>query len=296
MKKAVQILICIGLFIKGLTADAQGPGAWASSLDQRTSWALGLTFKAYIHTTSWSCTERSDFSLGGGRKFHSCSQAAKNMYRALDCNFPRITCFDEDSQELMNSPQTNAYLTSLNEVLKNPPINFNLWIWTLAHPAIKNSPNEALRYLAVLFQDNTVGFGPSTLDKGSPNGRLHDEVLQRLTSVLKRIELYPPGISAKENIGLYHFYVVSYLSYRMARAGYQKHEELPYLLNARYEELASNQGSLTDIYLGYAGVAFASALRVGKSSEFIKLVSLSSFKKIYALGGSQAVVARWFRP
>jgi hypothetical protein len=182
---------------------------------------------------------------------YRCHRATQSFRKAFDfeASTHGVLTFSRAARELLNSGVAARYLEDLSKAVKPeassnvPQLPQDLWNWTLAHPLVKNSPESALKLIAVLLQDPKSTGYVSVLKERSKHSDEEKSInlLYELHSKFEPLLSSPSGLGLEtEDINkknLYHFYVIAFGAYRMTKAsgnpafGFL----MPFLLNRTYE-------------------------------------------------------------
>ncbi len=251
------------------------------------------------------------------------SNAIKDMVRTLDVDLhlfdtdpaktwaPKgfvLAAFKNELVSLLNSTETNRYLSSLEEALikalgglvpvENP--DFNLWEFTLKHFNLNKM--KAAKYIAVLFQDTTFAkLHLELLDiKVLSKSKLYIRNIELLSDNLSRIsmalthnsklakKLFFPKLNILEDLNpnFYHFYVPMYLSMRLVEKSHKPYFAMTaaWLLTLTYEiasleddyrnilrdpKTLTNSWAIGDIYTGYIGTIIGTGYQQAIKKEYL---------------------------
>ncbi len=183
--------------------------------------------------------------------------AIDDLIAELDSDL--LAFFPADVADLAREARVRRFLDDLIRMLADPDVAVDLW--SLAR-ARAGSEDEAIRWLAVLFQDlivQPVGHVRAVADRADQE-RLALAILALADSDPDRVRLYPDG--DLEGRSLYHYYVPVWLARRLRARGHAPAMAFlaPFVMNTEYERLAlaaeANVRVDTDAF-GDAGVILA---------------------------------------
>ena len=211
----------------------------------------------------------------------------KGMWRPSAFVF---AAFKTDFIEILNAPETAAFLRKANEQLSqhmtNPAHNANLWSLALSH---FGSKYKAAQVMATLFQDTSnqrlhIGYLYLSRElKKTATFQNNQELLERLLETISMILdyrpndyqtiFYPRELKEELNRNIYHFYVPLYLSMKLKRQRYPDKIAVmaPFMMTISYEFITygkgadnlysdpliiTRAGTLKDIFGGYCGANY----------------------------------------
>ncbi|MCB9092356.1 MAG: hypothetical protein H6620_07330 [Halobacteriovoraceae bacterium] len=228
-----------------------------------------------------------------------CLQASSATVKNLDLiniqveqGLTKTVVFKSELLELLENPKTYAFLDLIQNRIQNyPSLPFNLWEESLIFFQDKQL---ALKNIAILFQDFLEADTSGHLEyikSNSTQTKLSKGIFIKLKETLQLMNdkgltsgednqvFYPQSIWASFQPAstplLYHFYVISYLSYQIksqAKFSSQLSFALPASFNSIYEILMfygsikyllkdpktfTHEHGIQDIYTGYLAASFA---------------------------------------
>lgn len=166
------------------------------------------------------------YDLGNRWRDRQLERAAGAMFRALGNNGER-TVFQADLCSLARDPRVRAFLEDLHDALlctlaapEATAEELDLWKLTLAHTGQDEA--EAVRWLAVLFQDLTPvedgGLHVGLIEDGDFAALLGTSIELLRTVPGARLQTLPPGLP-RTGRPLYHYYVPRLVAERMRGQG-----------------------------------------------------------------------------
>ena len=177
---------------------------------------------------SYLLTQRCAF-YDGDRVFvnPACSRAAASLVNTLDCEGPTYSlCFVNDLRNLLKSDETADYLRGIvqgiNEAFRTQG-TFSLWRHTFFHYG--QNRHEALRHLAVLFQDRNPAIVLKKLRQLDGKSfsvpkyaKLYSYTVGLIDANARQsryLQLLPIRDWIEEPNDFFHFYVPAYLAVRI---------------------------------------------------------------------------------
>ncbi|MBI4614913.1 MAG: hypothetical protein HY720_14980 [Planctomycetes bacterium] len=226
-------------------------------------------------------------------------RAVARMFEKFE--FEGIAVFASDVRRFAGDPSVREFLADVVGRLRDPAAELDLWALALERRG--GDEREALRLLAVVFQDL----------EGGPASALHlveDPVVAESWALalvlveeadLSRVRLYPGDLDVPDDRWLYHYYVPAELAARLGEDGFETTAAFlaPFVMNTEYERYGIElQGpdagllrtarvlwdgpsqpfdeidleevfraeAIRDIYLGYRGALRGSGSRVPPAS------------------------------
>ena len=182
---------------------------------------------------AWTHTANDDYNESA--QIPQIPFAVFRMFRELD--FEGSAVFARDVRLLTRKPEVQKYLRDLTHFLADPEKQLNLWNFTLEHT--HGDQAEAIRWLAVLFQDLDPGpTGQLALVDSPPTQELLTLANLMLSLNHGRVTFYPTDFGWHDHL-LYHFYVPAYAAIRLRKAGYAADQSFvpPFVMNSEYERI-----------------------------------------------------------
>lgn len=254
-------------------------------------------FLAFYHepicsTTAYRMLEMMDFAIKVNPKAPSpLEKDSQDYWRSQGFTF---ISFKTEFIKILNDPHTTIYLESLVDKLAKVAQGNKLVGWNFFTFHVKElgmSQNEAIKYIAVLFQDISkvtlhLRYFAKDLDSRPKEFQTNLFLLRDAISFVQSVKVfnpdlfastfYPPSVSTQLNNNFYHFYVPAYLFNSLKEIKSSFYSSMgPLLLTLTYEiitlkddqsyVLASPQKLISpehdykmrDIYASYLGTQFA---------------------------------------